>query len=93
MTESVYKIVEIAGTSPESWEKAAEAAVAKATKTLRDIRIAEIKELDMQLENGKVIVYRARVNLSLRVETLNERQFYTDPAMWLIEKEHPGLDG
>ena len=93
MTESVYKIIEIVGTSPKSWEKAAEAAVEKAAETLRDIRIAEIKELDMQLENGKVIAYRAKVNLSLRVEAVSERQFYKDPAMWLIEKEHSCMDG
>jgi len=93
MTESVYKIVRILGTSPESWEKAAAAAVEKAAKTLRDVRIAEIEELDMQLENGKVIAYRAKVNVSFRVETVIERQFYKDPAMWLIEKEHSCLDG
>ena len=66
MGESVYKIIELVGTSSESWEKAAVAAVETASKTLRDLRIAEIAELDMQLENGKVINYRARVRVSFR---------------------------
>jgi flavin-binding protein dodecin len=66
MAESVYKIVELVGTSTESWEKAATAAVNKAAKTLRDLRIAEISELDMQLENGKIRAYRAKVKLSFK---------------------------
>ncbi len=68
MAESVYKIIELVGTSPESWEKAAMAAVNRASKTLRDLRIAEIVELDMQLEDGKVIAYRAKVKLSFKYE-------------------------
>jgi hypothetical protein len=68
MAESVYKIIELVGTSTESWEKAAMAAVARASKTLRDLRIAEIVELDMQLDDGKVIAYRAKVKLSFRYE-------------------------
>jgi flavin-binding protein dodecin len=68
MAESVYKIIELVGTSTESWEKAAAAAVAKASKTLRDLRIAEISELDLQLENGKVRAYRAKVKLSFKYE-------------------------
>ncbi len=66
MAESVYKIIELVGTSPESWEKAAAAAVTKASKTLRDLRIAEISELDIQLENGKIRAYRAKVKLSFK---------------------------
>lgn len=66
MAESVYKIIELVGTSTESWEKAAAAAVSKASKTLRDLRIAEISELDMQLEDGKIRAYRARVKLSFK---------------------------
>jgi dodecin len=66
MAESVYKIIELVGTSPESWEKAAAAAVSKASKTLRDLRIAEISELDIQLENGKIRAYRAKVKLSFK---------------------------
>jgi dodecin len=64
--ESVYKIITLVGTSPESWEKAAAAAVARASKTLRDLRIAEVEELDMQLENGEVLAYRAKVRISFR---------------------------
>ena len=66
MGDSVYKIIELVGTSSESWEKAATTAVDTASKTLRDLRIAEIAELDMQLENGKVINYRARVRVSFK---------------------------
>ncbi len=63
---SVYKIITLVGTSTESWEKAAAAAVARASKTLRDLRIAEVEELDMQIENGKVLAYRAKVRISFR---------------------------
>ena len=68
MPESVYKFIELVGTSSESWEKAAAAAVEQAGKTLRDIRIAEVTDLDMQVEGGKVISYRAKVKLSFKVE-------------------------
>ena len=68
MAESVYKIITLIGTSTESWEKAAAAAVEKASKTLRDLRIAEVEELDMQLENGKVSSYRAKVRVSFKYE-------------------------
>jgi flavin-binding protein dodecin len=68
MTESVYKIIEVVGTSTESWEKAASAAVERASKTLRDLRIAEIDELDLQIADGKVQAYRARVKLSFKFE-------------------------
>jgi flavin-binding protein dodecin len=66
MAESVYKIIELVGTSAESWEKAATAAVETAAKSLHDLRIAEVVELDMQLENGKVVAYRAKVKLSFK---------------------------
>ncbi|HLJ38967.1 MAG TPA: dodecin family protein [Steroidobacteraceae bacterium] len=69
MAESVYKIVELVGTSSESWEKAAAAAVSQAAKSLRDLRIVEVKELDMQVANGKVRAYRARVNVSFKFES------------------------
>ena len=59
MAESVYKVIELVGTSSESWEKAASAAVKKASKTLRDLRVAEVSELDMVLNDGKVESYRA----------------------------------
>ena len=68
MAESVYKIIDLVGTSTDSWEKAALAAVEKAGKSLRDLRIAEIEQLDMQLENGKVRAYRAKVRISFKYE-------------------------
>jgi dodecin len=69
MAESVYKIVELVGTSTESWEKAAAAAVNQAAKSLRDLRIVEVKQLDMQVAGGKVRAYRARVNVSFKFES------------------------
>ena len=68
MAESVYKIIELVGTSTESWEKAAKAAVDKASKSLRDLRIAEVTQLDMQLKDGKVEAYRAKVKVSFKYE-------------------------
>ncbi len=66
MAENVYKVIELVGTSTDSWEKAAAAAVEIASKTLRDLRIAEIVELDMQLQDGKVRTYRAKVKISFK---------------------------
>jgi flavin-binding protein dodecin len=66
MGESVYKIIELVGTSTESWEKAAAAAVESAGKSLQDLRIAEVTTLDMQIEDGKVVSYRARIKLSFK---------------------------
>jgi len=66
MTVSTYKIIEVVATSEVSWEDAAKNAVAAASKSLRDLRIAEVKQLDMKIENGKVAAYRARLNLSFR---------------------------
>ena len=68
MPDSVYKVVELVGTSPDSWEKAAANAVARAGKSLRNLRIAEISELDMQIEEGQVRAYRARVKVSFKYE-------------------------
>jgi flavin-binding protein dodecin len=68
MSESVYKFIELVGTSAESWEKAAASAVEAASQTLRDLRIAEIIELDMQIDNGKVIAYRSKLKLSFKYE-------------------------
>ena len=68
MAESVYKIITLVGTSSESWEKAAAAAVNIASKSLRDLRIAEIQELDMQIEDGKVRAYRAKVRVSFKYQ-------------------------
>lgn len=69
MPESVYKIIELVGTSTESWEKAAAAAVATASQSLRELRIAEVTELDLQIENGEVRAYRAKVKVSFKYET------------------------
>jgi dodecin len=69
MSESVYKVIELVGTSQDSWEKAAAAAVERAGKTLRDLRVAEIVKLDMQLDaKGKVEAYRAKINVSFKFE-------------------------
>jgi flavin-binding protein dodecin len=68
MAESVYKVIELVGTSTESWEKAATAAVQRAAKSLRDLRVAEVSELDMQLKDGKVESYRAKVKVSFKFE-------------------------
>ena len=68
MSDSVYKIITLVGTSPESWEKAAATAVERASKSLRGLRIAEIEELDMQLEEGKITNYRAKVRVSFKYE-------------------------
>jgi hypothetical protein len=68
MAESVYKVIELVGTSTESWEKAATAAVARAAKSLRDLRVAEVSALDLQIENGKVKAYRAKVKVSFKYE-------------------------
>jgi len=66
--DAVYKIVEVVGSSPVSWENAASLAVEAAAKTLRDLRVAEITKLDMKIDDGKVIAYRARVSLSFKYE-------------------------
>ncbi|HEU5262587.1 MAG TPA: dodecin family protein [Gemmatimonadales bacterium] len=66
--ESVYKVIELVGTSTESWEKAAAAAIKRAAQTLRDLRVAEISQLDMQLKDGKVQSYRAKVKVSFKYE-------------------------
>jgi len=68
MTESVYKVIELVGTSPDSWEKAAAAAVNRAAKSLRDLRVAEVANLDMVLEDGKIRAYRAKVKVSFKFE-------------------------
>ena len=68
MAESVYKVIELVGTSTESWEKAATTAVQRASKSLRDLRIAEVTQLDMQLEGGKIRAYRAKVKVSFKYE-------------------------
>jgi len=66
MTESVYKIIELVGTSPDSWEKATAAAVELAAKSLQDLRIAEITELDVQIKDGRIEAYRAKLKVSFK---------------------------
>lgn len=68
MAESVYKVIELVGTSSESWEKAAKAAIDRAAKSLRNLRVAEISELDVTLKDGKVEAYRAKVKVSFKYE-------------------------
>jgi len=68
MAESIYKVIDLVGTSPKSWEEAARAAVETAGANLRDLRVAEVTKLDMKIENGKVAAYRARVSLSFKYE-------------------------
>jgi hypothetical protein len=68
MAESMYKIIQLVGSSPNSWEEAAKNAVEEAGKNLRELRIAEIVQLDMRVENNKVAAYRAKVNVSFRYE-------------------------
>jgi flavin-binding protein dodecin len=72
MTDSVYKVIEIIGSSTESWEKAATVAVERASQTLRDLRVAEVIQLDMQLEEGKVVAYRAKLHISFKYEGPDE---------------------
>ncbi len=69
MPDSVYKVIELVGSSSESWEKAAESAIATASKSLRDMRVAEITKFDMQIEDGKIRSYRARVKVSFKYHT------------------------
>ena len=69
MSDSIYKIIELVGTSPDSWEDAARNAVIQASKTLRDLRIAEVTAMDMHLEEGKITCYRTKVKLSFKFET------------------------
>lgn len=68
MAESVYKVIELIGSSSESWEKATEAAVTKAAESIRDIRIAEVSEMDVQIKDGKIEAYRVKVKLSFKYE-------------------------
>jgi len=69
MSDSVYKVIELVGTSSESWEKAATAAVNQASKSLRDLRVAEVSDLDLVIEDGKIKSYRAKVKISFKYET------------------------
>ena len=68
MAESVYEVIELVGTSPDSWEKAAAAAVQRASQSLRDLRVAQVSELDIQLKDGVIQSYRAKVKVSFKYE-------------------------
>lgn len=68
MPNSVYKVIEIVGSSPDSWEKAAQVAIEKAAKSLRDLRIAEVEALDLHMENGKIVAYRTKLKVSFKFE-------------------------
>jgi flavin-binding protein dodecin len=72
MSTSVYKVIELVGSSPTSWEDAAKSAVETAGKTLKELRIAEVTQLDVKIENGKVTAYRAKVNLSFKYQPSKE---------------------
>lgn len=78
MPNSVYKVIELVGTNPESWEKAAAAAIEMASRTLRDLRIAEVTQLDMQLQDGKVVAYRTKVKLSFKIHGEDDEEL-TEP--------------
>ncbi len=69
MSDSVYKVIELVGTSAKSWEDAAKHSVETAGNSLKDLRVAEIRKLDLKVENGKVVAYRAKVNLSFKYES------------------------
>jgi flavin-binding protein dodecin len=69
MAEAVYKVIELVGTSPESWEKAAKAAIERAGESLRDLRIAEVVEQDIQVKNGKVDAFRTKLKVSFKYES------------------------
>ncbi len=69
MSDTVYKVIELVGTSANSWEEAAKNAIEIAGKSLKELRVAEVRELDLKIENGKVVAYRARLNLSFKYES------------------------
>jgi flavin-binding protein dodecin len=73
MSDSMYKVIELVGTSEKSWEEAAHNAVNTACKSLKDLRVAEIKQLDLKVENGKVVAYRAKVSLSFKYDSAYQK--------------------
>jgi flavin-binding protein dodecin len=76
MPDSVYKVIDLIGSSPNSWEEAVKNAVEKASKSLKDLRVAEVKELDVKLEDGKIVAYRAKVSVSFKLEGKVVIDFY-----------------
>ncbi len=69
MADSVYKVIELVGSSPQSWEKAAQAAITRASKSLRDLRIAEVVEFDMVIDKGKIEAFRVKMKVSFKFES------------------------
>jgi flavin-binding protein dodecin len=76
MPDSVYKVIDLIGSSPISWEEAVKNVVEKASKSLKDLRVAEVKELDVKLEDGKIVAYRAKVSVSFKLEGKVVIDFY-----------------
>jgi flavin-binding protein dodecin len=76
MPDSVYKVIDLIGSSPNSWEEAVKNVVEKASKSLKDLRVAEVKELDVKLEDGKIVAYRAKVSVSFKLEGKVVIDFY-----------------
>ncbi len=76
MPDSIYKVIDLIGSSPNSWEEAVKNAVEKASESLKDLRVAEVKELDVMLEDGKIVAYRAKVSISFKVKGNAVIDFY-----------------
>ena len=89
---SVYKFIEIVGTSEISWEDAASTAIKTAASSVRDLRVAEVEQMDI-INDGGVIIYRTKLKLSFRIERVEEQLFFKNPGAWPLEKEHTSMDG
>ena len=89
---SVYKFIEIVGTSEISWEDAASTAIKTAASSVRDLRVAEVEQMDI-INDGGAIIYRTKLKLSFRIERVEEQLFFKNPGAWLLEKEHTSMDG
>ena len=89
---SVYMFIEIVGTSEVSWEDAANAAIKTAASSIRDLRVAEVEQMDL-IDDGGITVYRTKLKLSFRIERVEEQLFFKNPGAWLLEKEHTSMDG
>ncbi len=76
MPDSIYKVIDLIGSSPNSWEEAVKNAVEKASESLKDLRVAEVKELDVMLEDGKIVAYRAKVSISFKIKGKGVIDFY-----------------
>jgi flavin-binding protein dodecin len=89
---SVYKFIEIVGTSQDSWEDAANTAIKTVASSVRDLRVAEVEQMDL-INDGGVTFYRTKLKLSFRIERIEEQLFFKNPGAWLLEKEHTSMDG